>query len=237
MVRNSRIYAVLPAAGSSTRMGGVGVSKVLLPVIGGLTVFDLNIRNLVMSGVFAGIAVATRPGDEDEIRRLLAANVPPGLEQVVVAGGKSRQQSVLNAVQALCGRADFVAVHDAARPFCRPQLIRDVVDKAQQTGAAILAISEPNTLKLCSEQRVVTKTIARDNVWQAQTPQVFGFDLLLEGLRKAQADGCDVTDEAMAVELLGYPVSVVPGDSFNIKITSPEDLKLAEMIATGILAA
>ncbi len=144
-----------------------------------------------------------------------------------VVGGAQRQDSLRAGMAALPPAADWVLVHDAARPWVRAEAVRRVVAAARAGGAALLATPVRDTIKRVRDGRVV-ETPDRAECWAAQTPQVFATALLREALAKAEAEGFLGTDDAQLVERLGAPVTVVPGDADNWKITGPEDLPAAE---------
>ena len=143
----------------------------------------------------------------------------------VVEGGEQRSDSVANALERLSDEAEYVAIHDAARPCLATEWIDHVFLKAATTGAAMLAIPITGTVKRVSEKGVIQETVPRDNLWEAQTPQVFRRDILL----KAYAERGDrpATDDAELVQRSGHPVTVVNGSPINLKITTKEDLRLA----------
>jgi 2-C-methyl-D-erythritol 4-phosphate cytidylyltransferase len=147
-----------------------------------------------------------------------------GLE--VVDGGAERADSVAAGLERVKPTADFVCVHDAVRPCLVDEWITKVFQAAQRTGAAIFAIPVTATLKRVGPQHVIQETVAREGLWEAQTPQVFRRELLRQAY--AQRGDLAATDDAQLVERLGHPVTVVPGSVLNIKITSKEDLRLAE---------
>jgi 2-C-methyl-D-erythritol 4-phosphate cytidylyltransferase len=189
--------------------------------------------------VHAARALAAAPGVEcvvpvvpaelvGELARLAPALA--GLEKVApaVAGGARRQDSVRAGLEALPARFTWVAVHDAARPCIRPADVERVVTAARGGGAAILAVPIADTVKRVRGGRVVA-TPPRAECWAAQTPQVFRRDWLRAALEKAEADGVEGTDDASLVERLGVTIEVVAGDPANAKITSAQDLRLAEL--------
>jgi len=141
-------------------------------------------------------------------------------------GGATRAESVRNGLEKLADDIDVVAIHDAARPCIAPAWIDKVFAAGSRTGAAILAIPVVGTLKRVGPGNVITETVDRTGLWEAQTPQVFSRDLLTKAFA-AHRDG-EATDEASLVERIGHPVTVVPGSPINLKITCREDLKLAE---------
>jgi 2-C-methyl-D-erythritol 4-phosphate cytidylyltransferase len=161
----------------------------------------------------------------------------PGLAAVPklgapVAGGAERQDSVRAGLAALPPEVEWVAVHDAARPWVRPDDVSRVIRAARETGAAILAVPCADTVKRVKEGRVI-ETPPRNELWAAQTPQVFRRDWLEEAHAKAAAEGARGTDDASLVEALGLPVAVVPGDPSNRKVTTREDLAFLEAAAAG----
>lgn len=154
----------------------------------------------------------------------------------IVAGGNDRQQSVWNGLQAMPSETEWVIVHDAARPLVKPSLIVSVWEAAQEIGtAAIAALPCSDTVKRTLDGVLIAETLDREQIWLAQTPQVFAADLLKEAHEQALKDGCSATDDAMLVERLGVPIRLVLGDPTNIKITHPVDLALAEALISGRL--
>jgi 2-C-methyl-D-erythritol 4-phosphate cytidylyltransferase len=151
----------------------------------------------------------------------------------VVPGGKERQDSVRHALEQVHEDIEIVLVHDAVRPFLTDRMVEEVVTVARTKGAAIVALPMKDTVKQVGADRVIERTVDRQTLWLAQTPQAFRRDWLLEAHRKAHAEGVRATDDAYLVEWFGHPVSVVEGSGDNIKITRPEDM----MIGDAILAA
>jgi 2-C-methyl-D-erythritol 4-phosphate cytidylyltransferase len=149
----------------------------------------------------------------------------------IVRGGRRRQDSVLNGLKAIDGRTDLVLIHDAARPFIEAKMISSAVKEAAKSGAAIAGVPVKSTIKKVTKSQVVKETLDRDRLWEVQTPQVFRKDLILKAYRRF--GNADVTDDAMLVENLGAKVRVVPGSYRNIKITTPEDLVIAQAILKG----
>jgi 2-C-methyl-D-erythritol 4-phosphate cytidylyltransferase len=157
---------------------------------------------------------------------------PFGLEKVtqVVAGGKRRQDSVRNGLAAISTPPDGVLVHDGVRPFIDQLIVRNVIHCAGQTGAAVVAMPIHDTVKRVNLCGIIQETLKREELWQIQTPQVFRYDWLIEAHQQAQQHQWDVTDDAALIERMGYPVSVVEGSCFNIKVTKPDDLEFGEAI-------
>ena len=170
---------------------------------------------------------ASRMGGIDKVMAELKGE--PMIARTVVVGGKSRQESVNLGLNALSDKVKLAAVHDGARPLISWQVIDRTVRAANTYGAAAPAIPVKDTIKVV-EGRVVKHTPDRATLFAVQTPQVFDFDLLRGALKKAETDGAQVTDDCSAVELMGMSVKIVEGDERNIKVTTPMDLKIAEML-------
>jgi 2-C-methyl-D-erythritol 4-phosphate cytidylyltransferase len=155
-----------------------------------------------------------------------------GLKKIarVVAGGAERQDSVYRGLQVIKEEsAGIIVVHDAVRPFVRPEEIRAVVERAEAKGAALMAVPATDTIKHVKSGRVA-RTLDRRRVYHAQTPQAFRFSIIREAYDRAYGDGFMATDDSQLVERAGHRVSVVEGSAINIKITRPFDLRLAETI-------
>lgn len=144
----------------------------------------------------------------------------------VVEGGAERADSIENAIARVKPEADFIAVHDAARPCIVDEWITQIFEAAEKTGAAIPAIPVTGTLKSVGAGRQIEETVSRENVWLAQTPQVFRRGMLLDAYTRRE--GFVATDDAQLVERLGEKVTIVPGSPLNLKITTRDDLRLAE---------
>ena len=147
----------------------------------------------------------------------------------VVAGGKSRQESVRNGLNSLSKEVKLAAIHDGARPLISYEVIDRAIRAANTYGAAAPAIPVKDTIKTV-EGALVVNTPDRSKLRAVQTPQVFDIDLLKGALQKAQSDGAEVTDDCSAVERLGMKVKIVEGEERNLKVTTPLDLKIAEML-------
>lgn len=143
--------------------------------------------------------------------------------------GLRRQDSTFNGLQQL-KNPSLVCIHDSVRPFITPSLIRSVIQEANEWGAAALGVRVKSTIKRCDGAQIVVDTPLREHLWEIQTPQVIRADLLKEGFQEADMKQITVTDDVSLVELLGQPVKIVEGSSTNIKVTTPEDLLLAERL-------
>ena len=152
------------------------------------------------------------------------------LHYTLQPGGARRQDSVSQGLACLDRDCEVVVVHDGARPFVSPALVDRCVEAALKEGAAIVGLPARDTIKMVSTERVVCKTLAREGLWQIQTPQAFRTELIRAAYERAEREHTEATDDAMLVERLGKTVVVLEGDLFNIKVTVPEDLALAEML-------
>lgn len=155
----------------------------------------------------------------------------------IVPGGKRRQESVKNGIDALSKDADVVAIHDGVRPFITKAMIEDTIHSAERVGAVVLAMPVKDTIKVSNPDGTVLKTLDRESLWQIQTPQTFRVSVIKEAYYRAAEDGFVGTDDASLVERLGVKVHILPGSYTNIKITTPEDLFLANLfLKTDILS-
>ena len=215
--------AVIVAAGNASRMGGI--DKVMAELKGEPMIVR-TVRTFQECDAISEIVIVTR---EDLIQPITALCREMPKVKAVVCGGKSRQESVGLGLGALSSKVKLAAIHDGARPLITWQVIDRTVRAANSYGAAAPAIPVKDTIKVV-EGRVVKNTPDRSTLFAVQTPQVFDFDLLRGALKKAEADGAAVTDDCSAVELMGMSVKIVEGDEHNIKLTTPMDLKIAEML-------
>lgn len=215
--------AVIVAAGSASRMGGI--DKVMAE-LGGEPLIRRTVRAFQNCDAIREIVIVTRPDLILPINSLCA-----GMDKVhaVVAGGSSRQESVHLGLNALSKQVKLAAIHDGARPLVSYEVIDRVVRAADYFGAAAPAIPVKDTIKVV-KGGVVAATPDRARLRAVQTPQVFDFDLLRGAHQKAKADGAEVTDDCAAVERMGMTVKIVEGDERNLKVTTPLDLKIAEML-------
>ena len=218
-----RCGAVIVAAGSASRMGGI--DKVMAPLRGEPMIVH-TVRTFQNCDAIREIVVVTRPDLVQPIMDLCA-----GFDKVraVVVGGSSRQESVWQGLNALSDQMELAAIQDGARPLITWQVIDRVVRAANSYAAAIPAIPVKDTIKIVPDG-LVAATPDRSKLRAVQTPQVFDLDLLRTALHHADETGAEVTDDCSAVELLGMKVKVVEGDERNLKVTTPFDLRIAEML-------
>ena len=214
---------VIVAAGSASRMGGI--DKVMAP-LGGEPMIARTVRAFQDCDAIASIVIVTR---EDLIRPISGLCRDMGKVAAVVAGGKTRQESVHLGLNALPKGTKLAAVHDGARPLISWQVIDRVVRAANTYGAPAAAVPVKDPIKVV-QGGLVKETPDRSSLAAVQTPQVFDFDLLRGALRKAEEDGATVTDDCSAVERTGMKIKIVEGDERNLKVTTPMDLKIAELL-------
>ena len=218
-----RCGAVIVAAGSASRMGGI--DKVMAS-LGGTPMVARTAAAFQNCDAIAEIVIVTRP---DLIRPISALCAGMDKVRAVVAGGSSRQESVWLGLNALSEDIQLAAIHDGARPLVSNLAIDRTVRAANSYGAAAPAVPVKDTIKVV-KGGLVEKTPERATLQAVQTPQVFDFDLLRGALKKAEEEKAAVTDDCSAVERLGMKVKIVEGDERNLKVTTPMDLKIAEML-------
>ncbi len=217
------LAAVIVAAGASTRAG----CDKMFARIAGKPVVLFSLEAFECAPAVSEIVVVAR--DDVTMRNLLAAAKLTKL-RAVIRGGDRRQDSVQKGLCAISTAADFVAVHDAARPLITPREIERVFLAAQKHQAAVLAAPVTDTLKIGDEKLRVAGSIERENVFAMQTPQIFARQLLREACARVEREALAITDEVSAVQNFGAEVAIVPTEEQNFKITYAADLALAELI-------
>jgi len=173
------------------------------------------------------IAIGSR-----HIKRLsdIVAGRPSRKSREIIAGGPTRFHSVRNCIERVDRSYDIVLIHDAARPFITEAMVRDSIRLAGEYGACVVSVPEKETVKSVTRDSVIEKTLERDTLWRAQTPQVFRRSLIVEAYKRAPPGGRGITDDSMLVERIERRVKVLAGSYRNIKITTREDLALAEAL-------
>lgn len=231
-----KVIAIIPAAGLGTRMAPVGrkgIPSKQFFEINGTPILVHTLRVFARNTQITHIVVALRKNEIEQFSRRLEKE-KIAAKVTLVEGGEHRQDSVANAL-ASPGAApdDIVLVHDAVRPFVDDEIIAGVIREAQKHGAAIAGLPAVDTIKQVertADGALITSTIPRERVVQAQTPQGFRYQLIRRAFDSAAQDGFTGTDEASLVERLGESVWVVMGSARNIKITTPADMELAEFL-------
>jgi 2-C-methyl-D-erythritol 4-phosphate cytidylyltransferase len=220
----ARFGVILAAAGQSSRFHDANYKKPFAP-LAGRPVWLHSAERFTDRDDVRQVVIVVAPGDREAFLEKFGANLA-FMGITLVEGGDTRAASVRRGLEKLDAGIDMVAIHDAARPCLAPAWIDRVFAKGIETGAAILATPVVSTLKRVGADQVITDTVDRTGLWEAQTPQVFSRQLLEEAFAKAGT--ASPTDEAGLVEALGRRVTVVAGSPINLKITSREDLRLAE---------
>jgi 2-C-methyl-D-erythritol 4-phosphate cytidylyltransferase/2-C-methyl-D-erythritol 2,4-cyclodiphosphate synthase len=215
------VSAIIAAGGRGSRFGGAQPKQ--LQMLAGVPILKRTVDAFLHGYAFDEVVVAL-PSD-------VAASPPAYLDDVIVVeGGERRQDSVASAFRAVAPSSQIIVIHDAARPFVSSSLIERTIDGAAKHGAAIAALQARDTVKRGDASRIIRDTIPREEVFLAQTPQAFRIGVLRDALALA-ATASDATDEAMLAERAGHSVYLVEGDPRNLKITTPEDLEIAERLA------
>ncbi len=223
-----RVVAVIPAAGRGRRMGA-GIPKTSL-LLGGIPLLRHTLQKFEVCSRVDEVLPLVPPEElsfwEDEIV------LPSMFKKVkrVLPGGAERQDSVFMGLRAIAGNADWVIIHDGARPFVPPELIERSLTESRRWQAVAAALPAGETIKEVSPGGEIVRTVDRASLWTMQTPQSFEYHLIVHAHEKARAEHFVGTDDAALVERLGFPVRVIEGSRLNFKITTPEDLTLGEAL-------
>ena len=225
-----RTLAIILAGGAGKRMGAATNKQFLLidnkPIIvHTLEIFE-NCRSI--DSIFLVVNQKDLPVIQKEILETYRFKK---LTKVVI-GGRLRQDSVRNGLEAIAGQCDIVVIHDGARPFVSPSFIEKEIFLMEMFDAVIPGLPAKDTIKAVSKEGFVSKTLPRDSLWQVQTPQTFKYELIVKAYREGMAKKLYGYDDATFIEHLGKKVKVIEGSPYNMKITTPEDL----IIAQGILS-
>ena len=230
-----RVVAIVPAAGKGLRMGG-SVPKQFL-ALGGEPLVVHSLRVLQSSPCIDQIILAVPQADLDYCLNDLAVRYGFSKITKVVAGGRERQDSVRHALEHVPDETEIVVVHDAVRPFLTEKMVAEVVAAARRHGGAIIALPMRDMVKQVGSEHRIERTVDRQPLWLAQTPQAFRCAWLQAAHRKAHAEAVHATDDAFLFEWVGHPVVVVEGSGENIKVTRPEDMVIGEAILGSRTAA
>ncbi len=219
------VTAIFPAAGSSKRMGG-GVNKNFFEIAGEpILIRTLKTFSQVERVNFLIVIVAAH--EVETVEKLLRGT--KGIKSwVVTIGGSERQYSIANGLKLLPDDAEIILVHDAARPLISTRTINDVIDAAEKFGGAIAAVPSKDTIKIVDAEGFVKHTPPRSELVAVQTPQGFRREILLQAYEKAATENFLGTDDSSLAERLGVKIKIVASDYQNIKITTPEDMTIAE---------
>lgn len=226
----SRFAVILPAAGKSSRFGDSRRKKPFVD-LKGRAVWVRAAEHFINRSDVVQTLVVVAAEDEEFFKEKFRPNLAfMGID--IVIGGAARADSVGNALAQVREDAEFVAVHDAARPLLAKKWIDAVFAAAESNGAALLGRPVSSTLKRVGRDGRIVETVSRENLWEAQTPQVFRREVLEEAY--AKRDGFSATDEAQLVERIGHPVQFVECSAVNLKITTRDDLRIAEKLLDAL---
>ncbi|HEX3997022.1 MAG TPA: 2-C-methyl-D-erythritol 4-phosphate cytidylyltransferase [Pirellulales bacterium] len=226
----AKFAVIVAAAGASSRFKSQSYKKPFAP-LANKAVWLHSAEKFLNRDDVKQVVLVIGAEDREDFNFKFGANVAiMGID--VVEGGQQRTDSIERALARVKPDVDFIAVHDAARPCLAEEWIDEVFAAAEKSGAAILAVPVSGTLKRVAADRTIAETVSRDNLWEAQTPQVFGRELLLEAY--AKRGDFQATDDAQLVERIGHAVTIVPGSPINMKITTREDLRLAEKTLAAV---
>ena len=225
---NSKVCTLIPAAGKGSRMAH-SVKKPYLE-LAQKPILSHTIQRFEQNSAVDAIFVIVDQADFSECHATVLRPYAFTKVQKLVNGGETRQMSVYNGIRALSADVDFVIVHDGVRPFVTDEVIFACLAAADECGAAVAAVPVKDTIKIANTDGFIVETPAREQLWAVQTPQVFRKSLLEEAHQAAQARQLTATDDASLVEQLGFPVKLVKGSYANVKITTPVDLQIAEVL-------
>lgn len=222
------VNVVIVAAGKGTRLQSE-LPKPFLSVAD-RPILVHTLRRFTPIEMVRRIVVVVAAARETLCQEVLHTHGPWPQPITVIHGGTERQDSVRNGLAALETQCEIVVIHDAARPFISVEAIQRSIDAAAETGSAVVATPVRDTIKRADAQHTVRETVSRHDLWLAQTPQTFRVEVIRAAHRWAQRRNIAGTDDATLVEQMGQPVRIVPGDALNFKITTPDDLALAQAV-------
>jgi 2-C-methyl-D-erythritol 4-phosphate cytidylyltransferase len=223
--KGGKLGVVIVAAGTSQRMAGI--NKLFAP-LRGKPLLAWSVDTCQRYSLVQQIVLVLN--DKDLARGQKLKKERGWSKVTLYPGGARRQDSVRQGLRQIRD-CDWVMIHDGARPFLTTDLIEDGLKIAEEIGAAVAAVPVKDTIKLADSEKLIKETLQRDKLWATQTPQIFSFDVITRAYKNLAAE---VTDDAAAVECLGYKVKIYMGDYKNIKVTTAEDLALAKIIAENI---
>jgi 2-C-methyl-D-erythritol 4-phosphate cytidylyltransferase len=234
---NINAVAIITAAGLGKRFSAEGANKLpkqFIPLLGKPLIVH-STQCFESSELIKEIILVVPDGWVDYAKSHIVEKFKLSKVSKVIAGGSERQQSVEKGIHSISSKPAVIAVHDGVRPFVTLDLIEEVIIEAGKSGGAIAAFPSTDTIKKSSPEHFIENTVPRDNIWFAQTPQAFRYEVLKQAFEKASQDGYLATDESQLVERLGMEVKLVRSSKHNIKITTPEDFEMGELILrTGL---
>jgi 2-C-methyl-D-erythritol 4-phosphate cytidylyltransferase len=227
-----KAFAIIVAAGKGLRMNDSKKKQYLC--IAGVPVIVHTLRVFNSCDAIDKIFLVVPEDDLDFCRDKIISVAGCMKETILVAGGPRRQDSVYNGLQAVDADDSIVVIHDGARPLVTPDQLKACISAARKHGACILGLPAFDTLKRVNTADTIVETLDRDTIWLAQTPQAFRYDLIINAHKHAYQHGLKATDDASLIEQLGLEVKIIEGSRRNIKITNPDDLKLARILLKNI---
>ena len=223
--------AVIVAAGRGTRMG-MDINKQYMDICG-KPMLARTLQVFEDCSCIDEVILVVNSRDIFYCRHNIIERFNFSKVRSLVSGGETRQNSVYNGLCNISNRCDVVLIHDGARPFIRSEEIISCIDTAYEFGASAIATPVKDTIKLADDEGFIRETLDRSVLWAVQTPQAFLCSLIMAAHRKAMEDGFTGTDDAVLVERMGIKVKLVKGSYNNIKVTTKEDIKLAEILANS----
>lgn len=224
---------IIVAAGSGKRMKSA-IAKQYIE-LKGRTIISYTIETFNNSENIDDIILVTSSDAVDYVKSEIVEKYRFKKVRAVVEGGEERQDSVYNGLKAVPGDTDVVLIHDGVRPFVADKYIAQLESVAMEFGGCVLGAPVKDTIKVCDSEGYITDTPKRETLWLAQTPQCFKYDVIMKAYEKAEQEGYRGTDDSMLAERLGIKIKIVKGDYENIKITTPEDLYIGEVILENMI--
>lgn len=224
---------IIVAAGSGKRMRSA-IAKQYIE-LKGRTILSYTIETFNNSENIDDIILVTSKDAVDYVRREIIEKYGFDKVRTIVEGGVERQDSVYKGLKAVDSDTDVVLIHDGVRPFVADKYIAELESIAMEFGGCVLGAPVKDTIKVCNSEGYITDTPKRETLWLAQTPQCFKYDIIMKAYEKAEKEGYRGTDDSMLAERLGIRIKMVKGDYDNIKITTPEDLYIGEVILENII--
>lgn len=224
---------IIVAAGSGKRMKSA-IAKQYIE-LKGRTILSYTVETFNKSDNIDEIILVTSKDAKDFVKNEIVKKYNFEKVKAVVEGGKERQDSVYNGLMAVSGDCDTVLIHDGVRPFVADKYIAELESVAMKFGGCVLGAPVKDTIKVCDECGNIINTPKRNSLWLAQTPQCFKYDIIMKAYKSAKSEGITGTDDSMLAERLGIKIKMVKGDYNNIKITTPEDLYIGEIILENMI--
>ena len=224
-----QIMAIIPAAGTGTRMGSRKVKQFI--DLGGKPILAVTLSHFQKCNLVDKMVVVVPEDDVDYCNREIVEKYELSKVFKVVAGGERRQDSVRKGLEAIDNLCKWVLIHDGVRPFVTIELIEKLIKAKEQYRAVIAGLPVKETVKELDGQGMVLQSVQRSNLWLIQTPQIFQYEDLMRAHQQALDSGWEeATDDAFLVEKMGIPVKIIKGEENNIKITTPQDLNIARFL-------